>query len=385
MPPSNPHRPATCPRCGYAKSASGPCPTCEAPGAPAIRPLPSVPARGPAALIAGALAFPRGLALLFTSRGVKRLMLPPFLITLLLFSAVIWIAERGLTAGLDRALAAGQDARIHLNSLDTGWWRNTLEWLLNEAFGAEILRGSSSILFVVLAILVSWFTFSLAFELIAGPFLDEIHGLLEGRWFGRDPRKERHRPTQLAVRVCIRNSWILGLIGAGLFTLGFMQLHGWATLLSIGLFALPFLVASNPGGMPGLPHAAEYSKWLRWVLLDNTRALGASATVAALTLLLMILALPLHFIPVIGSVLYSGIVGFATALGMLDLAIERRDLRVKERLGFAMHYALPVSAFGVITGFVFAVPVIGPMLAVPSASIGGLWLVCRLDKRFLTR
>lgn len=99
----------------------------------------------------------------------------------------------------------------------------------------------------------------------------------------------------------------------------------------------------------------------------------------------MIVALPLHLVPVVGSLTYSAIVGFATALGMLDLALERRDLKVAQRLEFAFHHLLPVAAFGVVTGAVFAVPIVGPMLAVPSASIGGLWLVCRLDKGFLAR
>ena len=30
-----------------------------------------------------------------------------------------------------------------------------------------------------------------------------------------------------------------------------------------------------------------------------------------------------------------------------------------------------------------AIPVLGPILMVPAASLGGVWLVCRLDKGFL--
>lgn len=376
---------APCARCGYLAPGPGPCPTCEAPAAPARRPLPAKPARGPAALVAGALAFPRGVTLLFGSSGIKRLMLPPFLITCLLFLAAIGLAQRGLAGLLDEALAAGEAGRIDLPSVDTAWWRSTLEWLLNDAFGAELLRGSSWLVFVVLAVLIAWFTFSIVFELVAGPFLDEIHGLLEARWFGDDPRKARHRPTNLPAAICARWSWRLGLIGAGLFALAYISLSGWAALLALAAFAGPFLLAAMPGGLPGTSNGAEYAKWLRWVLVDNSTALGAAAVVALFTLALMVVALPLHFVPVIGSWAYSGIVGFATALGMLDLALERRDLRVAQRIEFAVHHLLPVVAFGVVTGFVFSIPVLGPMLAVPSASIGGLWLVCRLDKGFLRR
>lgn len=389
MPPANPDSKALnarpCPRCGYARPTDARCAICEAPEAPAKRPLPAVPARGPSALVAGLLAFPRGVTLLFGSRGIKRLMLPPFLITTLLFGALIWLAQRGFTRALDQSLAAGSDDRIHLASLDSGWWRTTLEWLLNDAWGAELVRGSSWLLFIVLAILVSWFTFALVFELIAGPFLDEIHGLLETRWFGRDPRKARHRPTDLPAAICARTSWSLGLVGAVLFVIAFTQLNGWAALLAPLAFAAPFLAAATPSGLPGLPHGREYSKWLRWVLADNSKALSAAVVVAAFTLLLMLVALPLHFVPVVGSLAYSGVVGFATALGMLDLALERRDLRVAQRLAFAGHHLVPVALFGVVTGAVFSVPVLGPMLAVPSASIGGLWLVCRLDKGFLRK
>ena len=374
-----------CPRCGYARLAPGPCAICESASAPAARPLPSNPARGPAALTAGLLAFPRGVALLFGNRGIKRLMLPPFLITLLLFAGLIWLAGHNLSAALDTALTTADGAAVELTSLDAGWWRSTLEWLLNDAWGAELLMGSSWLLFAVLAVLLAWFTFSLVFELVAGPFLDEIHGLLETRWFGDDPRKARHRPTGLPAKTCAAWSWRLGAIGAALFVLALTQLSGWSLWFAPVALAAPFLAAATPAGLPGTQNGAEYAKWLRWVLADNSKALAAAGFVALFTLVLMVVALPLHLVPVVGSLAYSGIVGFATALGMLDLALERRDLKVAQRLEFAVHHLLPVAAFGAVTGAVFAIPIFGPMLAVPAASIGGLWLVCRLDKGFLAR
>ena len=45
--------------------------------------------------------------------------------------------------------------------------------------------------------------------------------------------------------------------------------------------------------------------------------------------------------------------------------------------------ALALTAFGVVAAAVFLIPVIGAIVMVPAASIGGLWLVCRLDKNGL--
>jgi len=42
-----------------------------------------------------------------------------------------------------------------------------------------------------------------------------------------------------------------------------------------------------------------------------------------------------------------------------------------------------VTIFGATAGLVFAIPLLGPIVAVPAASIGGMWLVIRLDKSFL--
>lgn len=381
--------PHPCPRCGYPLEGPSLCTVCgwrgsgvEAP-LPPSSPLPNKPARGVAALVAGIWAFPRGFLLFATGRGVKRLLLPPFAITVLFFCGLIYSAERGLSELLDSSLATGEEGRMALNSLDPGWWRTSLEWFLNDGFGIELLRGGSWLVFIALAVLFAWFTFSLAFELIAGPFLDEIHGILEERWFGLDPRKLRSRPTDLAASTCARNSWLLGISGAALCAVAFWQLTGLATLWAFGAFLLPFALAAIPGGLPGLPGGREYAKWLRWVLGDNTRALAASATVALLTLLLLIVAFPLNFVPVVGSLLYGGVVGMGTAIGMLDLPLERRDLTVSQRLSFATGHLGPVCLFGAVTGAVFSVPIIGPMVAIPAASLGALWLVCRLDKGFL--
>ena len=54
-----------------------------------------------------------------------------------------------------------------------------------------------------------------------------------------------------------------------------------------------------------------------------------------------------------------------------------------DRFSFMVHNLPAVTAFGVVASVLFLIPVLGPVLMVPAASAGGLWMVCRLDKNFL--
>ena len=54
-----------------------------------------------------------------------------------------------------------------------------------------------------------------------------------------------------------------------------------------------------------------------------------------------------------------------------------------QRVELLIAHLPAVIAFGAVAGLVFVVPLIGPLVGVPAASIGGLWLVCRLDKNTL--
>jgi uncharacterized protein involved in cysteine biosynthesis len=87
-----------------------------------------------------------------------------------------------------------------------------------------------------------------------------------------------------------------------------------------------------------------------------------------------------QFVPVVGPPLYAGIAGFSTALTLLDIPLSRRSWTVRRRLAFVVRYLVPVTMLGLSTGLLFLIPVLGPLVAVPSASIGGLWLLHRLDK-----
>ena len=82
----------------------------------------------------------------------------------------------------------------------------------------------------------------------------------------------------------------------------------------------------------------------------------------------------------LGSFLFGFLAGFPTALTLLDIPFSRRQWSTAQRISFIRKNFLPVIAFGAVSGLLFVIPLIGPLVMVPSASVGGLWLICRLDK-----
>ena len=370
-----------CNVCGY-ENVSGPCIHCGWGADGALHMDVRKPVGGAGALGVGGTALLKGFGILLVTRGIKRLLLPPFLLTLAIFIGTVNWAIGWTTRFLDTHLGSG-DERLSLSTWDDGWWRSGVEWLMNEGFGMAIARGSSWILFTLVAWAAAWYCFSIVYEAIAGPFLDEVQGKLEAKWFGRDPRSTLKRPTDLAPEICARYTWLLGGAGVALSGVLFAVLPGSWLLVSAIAFLAPFIAAMSPTGLPGLAHGAEYSKWLRWIRTTESRALWVGVQVAVITLFSLLLLLPLHFVPVIGTMLYSAIVGFSTAIGMLEIPMERRGWQLGQRIRFLKRHLVPVTLFGCTVGLVFTVPLLGPMIAVPSASIGGLWLVIRLDKSFL--
>ncbi|MDF1797681.1 MAG: EI24 domain-containing protein [Planctomycetota bacterium] len=395
--PARPLRPEdrpACPACGYRRGelVEGPlgydCPVCgfgradfeaRTIGETTRRPPTGKgPSRGIGALVAGALAFPTGLGIFFGNPRIKRYLLPPLALAMVVFVVVIAWTRGLLSDFLDQNLGTG-DEDVVLDSFDPGWWRSSLEWLLNDAWGLELLRGSSWILFLLLATVLAWYCFSLVYELFAGPFLDEVHGIIEERWFGADPRKALDRPTDLAASICARNCWILGVVGSLAFAFAFWQLTWPWLLLSFALFAAPFLAAMTPSGLPILREGKQFGVWLRWVVSFESRSLWIGLEMSLISLLFMVVFLPLYLVPLFGPFLYSGAVGMGTAIGMLDLPLERRGWSLSQRIALVSRHPLPIMAFGVVTGAAFTVPIIGPMLSVPAASLGAMWLICRLD------
>jgi uncharacterized protein involved in cysteine biosynthesis len=332
--------------------------------------------------LVGGTALFQGLKLLVKTRGIKRLLLPPLLLTSLVFAGVISYAYGVLGEWLDKSLGAGEE-HLALSTWDPGWWRSSVEWVMNDGFGIAVMRGSSWVLFAVLSWAIAWYCFSIVYEALAGPFLDKVQSKLEKNWFGKDPRAVLERPTDLPAEVCARKSIALGIVGSALCGLCLFQLSWPWILLSAVALVLPFLLAMTPGGIPGWSRAADYSVWLRWAISTESRALWVGIEIAAITLFLLAILLPLNLVPLFGSLLYSALVGFGTAIGMLEIPMERRGWSIAQRFAFLKYHAMPISLFGATVGVVFAIPLLGPVIAVPAASIGGLWLLIRLDKAFL--
>jgi uncharacterized protein involved in cysteine biosynthesis len=361
-----------CPLCGYdtaspgAAPASGPCPHCAL--APRDRSL-AERARGALeGFASGLAALPRGVYYLATTGGVKRWLVPPFLLTLLAFGVAfygLWRLAAPLIGYADEV-----ESKLPQGS---GWWHTALEWLVESAMFQFLAHFAGIALFGLVAYFAAAFTFSLVYEAIAGPFLDEIHGKIEERWFGKNPRDALQRPTSLAPARCARISALAG--AAAFFALvPWWLLDGWPAWIALVLCALaPFAVAARI--------EPEYGRWLAWVVRLEGGTLWVSIKAMAVAALVLSFFLPLQLlVPGIGSMLFAGAAGFTTALSLLDIPFSRRQWSLRQRLRFLVSQLPAVIAFGGVASLVFVVPLIGPVLMVPAASVGGLWLVCRLDK-----
>jgi uncharacterized protein involved in cysteine biosynthesis len=373
-----------CPLCGYDAPGSA-CRHCGlAPREPTLRVAPRGLLHG---VVDGVLAVPYGLWFLLSTRGTKRWCLPPMVLSALGLAGISWMIWRLVARLFDAAVPEDFDAEFlrwsWLESRPAGWawlqatWAavtGALAWVLDHLLA--LLPRTLGKLFAwwLLTLLAGWYLFSLGYEALAGPFLDEIQGRIEERWFGVDPRKRLTRPTEIPVARCVRRS--LQWIGAAL--------------------ALVALAALLPGvpfwfGLLGFPVAvglavrldAEYGKWLAWVARIEVRAFWVGVQASLVTGILTVVALPLFFLQPIGPPLFATIVGCATAVTLLDIAFERRGWALRERLRFVLRNLPAMAAFGATSGALLALPVVGWAVMVPCASVGGLWLVCRIDKNGL--
>lgn len=356
-----------CHLCGY--DAPGPeCRHCRHTSAEPSLAKPSASVLGGA--LDGLRAVPTGLFLLAKTPGLKRFLVPPFLLSLAIFALLFWWAWGGLNALLDAA--ALQD--ISALNLEEGWMRDLAAWLLEKQVVVWSARLSGWLIFLFASSLVALYTFSVAYEALSGPFLDEIQGRLEERWFGRNPRNTIQRPTDLPVRRCIALSTAAG-IGAGIAVAAWWMLNGplaWLVLLAAPLaFAIAVLVER------------EFGVWLWWILRVEGRTLWVSVKASALALLVLMMFFWLKFIPVVGYILFVALAGFSTAITLLDIPFSRRQWSLEKRLQFMVQQFLPTVAFGAVASLLFLIPILGPILMVPAASIGGQWLICRLDKSSL--
>ena len=328
------------------------------------------------------MAVPRGLGWLARTRGTKRWLLPPFAMAAALLALALWLVFDAVGGWRAENLPTGVDWRdadwLRRLADDWAWLHAVLLWLVVPAeWLAELclsLLGSSTLSYLagfLIASLVVWYCFSIAYEAVAGPFLDEIQGRLEARWFGADPRSQLERPNDLPVATCTRISLGAALAGVALAALVQFQ-SAW---LALPALAAPFVVA-------GLVHR-RYGAWLAWIARIEGGALWVGLQASMVTGVILLLALPLYFVPVLGYFLFAGVTGFATAVTLLDIATERRGWTLRQRLGFVRRHFPALVAFGSVAGALLAVPFVGPVLMVPSASVGGLWLLCRIDKNFM--
>lgn len=356
-----------CARCGY-DNPEGPCPHCAR-------------ARGPAAAGLGAwrgigvglAALPHGLRALAATRGTKRWLVPPFLLTLAAFGllfAWLWELYGRWTAWLTEQ--SGREL-----ALDTPWLREALEWLLRLRALLWVSDLASLLAFLVLGALAAFWTFSIVYEAVSGPFLDEIHARVEARWFGADPRDRLYRPVALAPRECATLSAVAAGAGAALGSAWIALDAPWPAA------ALP-LLALAPFAVLGLARR-EFGRWLWWIVRLEGGTLWVSVKAAAVAALVLLLCLPLKLVPGVGFLLFGLAAGFTAAVSLLDIPCERRRWSLRQRLAFLARHLPAIVAFGSVASLLFVVPLIGPVLMVPAASVGGLWMLVRLDKDFLRR
>ena len=350
-----------CATCGY-DSPGESCPHCSArPGGSLIgSPESNLGKR----IGIGLSAVPRGFGLLLTTGGVKRLLIPPVLLTSLSFAFLFFHLWNALLKLLEAADLNNPDSV----ELEEGWLKDAAVWIIETGAAAIAANSASFLTFLFLFGLLSFYTFSVLYEALAGPFLDQIHGRFERRWFGEDPRDSIQRPDALSVRRC-------ALITSSQVFVGLLCFLLWSeapTWQRLAVTPLPLLLTA-------LLHR-EYGKWLSWVVRTESGTLWVSLKAAALAGVALLLLSPLHLIPVIGSFLFGFLAGFPTALTLLDIPFSRRQWSTAQRISFIRKNFLPVIAFGAVSGLLFVIPLIGPLVMVPSASVGGLWLICRLDK-----
>ena len=355
-----------CPHCGYdwPAAASAPCATC------AGKPPQGLLGRrgGWGELRDGLTALLQGARLLVTTRGTKRWVLPPALGTFAAFAALsVWL-YRTVMQWLER----GRELALEqLPELD-GFQRTLAEWLVDHALSLAAAKASAFLVATSLTLLVSLWAFSLLYELLAGPFLDEVHGVLERSWFGADPRAARERPRGISGAQCVQG--MLACVGAG------------AACIAAGAWL------ARPGSLVGGALAAlvavsailyvwpAFRAWLRWRAGVELRTVLASLQATALSALMLAFALPVLLVPLVGKPLFALAAGFTTALSLLDIPMSRRRWSIGTRWRFLTRNPLPLVAFGSTAALGYLLPVLGPLVVVPCASAGGLWLLLRLDK-----
>lgn len=353
-----------CPLCGY----DAPGPGCRSCGLAPREPSLAEPRGGFLREVRDGLrALPQGARTLLRTPRTKRLLVPPFVLTLLVFAAILaW-----LIALLARFFDAVQAQDLTALGLDPGWWSDVVSWLASLQLVVWIAHAGSFVVLLVAFSLAGLWTFSIAYELICGPFLDTIQARVEARWFGADPRVLLEQPPGIDPAAAARASAIASGVSLVAVVACFWIDAAWSWSL---LLAVPIAFAVAARNVPGT------ASWTWWFAASQARALWTSVKASLLAALVLVAFLWLKFVPLLGLPLFAMVAGFATALTLLDIPFSRRGWSLSQRLRFLFQHLGGVIALGVVTSLVFVVPFVGPLVGVPCASIGGQWLLCRFDK-----
>lgn len=320
------------------------------------------------AVVDGLNALPRGALLLLRTPATKRLLVPPLVLTLFAFAALLDVLHAGLARWLDAAATSDP------GFLGDGWLRAWLgPWV--ESGGLAWLADAGSWVVSVLATLaLSYFAFSVVYEAVSGPFLDEIQARIEERWYGVDPLAALE--GALEVPLSRRIAWSVLGGAAGVLVLAVLWPRGGAgRALSVPLALMPLAILSRLD--------RPFGRWLGTLVWNETRMLLVSIQAAVVSGLVLLVALPLQLVPIVGLFAWTLAAGFAASLTILDIAFSRRRWTLRQRMRFLRREMAGLCVFGAVSGAVFSVPVIGPILLLPAASIGGQWFLCRRDKSYL--
>ncbi len=366
MAPTAASRPRPCSLCGYDAPGEA-CALCKhqagdkSLGAPA--------AKGLASFVTGAQAVFQGVRLIATTRGTKRWLVPPLVLTGIVFAMVAWWLWLTIAPWIDQLREGSAQVPV-----DPNWLLKILTFLFKFKIVA-LLAKVGSLLSVVLAVgLSALWVFSIVYEAISGPFLDQAQGVIEERWFGHDPRATLDRPSSMPIKQCLYLS-VLALAPCLLLV--------WLALVGAG-FARGALAAGVP--VPIFLVARRWPAWGRWawwfVRVEASTA-WVSIKASLLAGAILIVCLPLKLVPLVGLPMFWIVAGFVTAVTLIDIPMERRRWSLGMRWRFFLQHWLAFTSFGLVAGVFFLIPIFGAILMVPAASVGGMWLICRLDKRAL--
>lgn len=221
-----------------------------------------------------------------------------------------------------------------------------------------------------------------------------LHRAYVGPWIGSafralDPGAVARRepgPLRSALEV-LSGSFVLDWLA------GLSQLVG---LVLVAWFAFGFVFEALAGPFLDTLHAQLERSWFGLDAKGRAQAgdsrigsarselrmLGLSALAALLAALVAALALPLLLVPGLGGLLYLAVSGAALSLGALDVAFSRRRWTLRQRIRLLNHHWPCALSFGTAAGALLGIPFAGPLLVVPCASLGGLWMLIQLDLGF---